>query len=702
MTGLNIGHFSYVGGAFAYVMLSGMVWARCRQKPHATLFALATASTAVWASILAVQAAVRIIPSAVVWSAEVIHVGVWLIFVHRRISVALEYGSLQIDYLKYIPLLVYSLSAGLLAYTWLASFLGSAYPAWFPVELPIIGQLLLSVLGLVLVELFYRNTRPELRWHIKFLCFAVGGIFAYDLYLYSDTLLFKRISPDLWAARGAVIALLTPLLALSVIRDTDWSLGLLVSRSVIFHSVTLLGSGVYLVLMSAAGFYIRSFGGEWGAFWQVVFLVGAFLILMLVLVSGQIRANIRVFLSKHFFSYSYDYRREWLGTLATLSEQDSSVPLEQRAIQSLAQLVESPGGLLWVQDETGSLVWRDSFGGAVGDVSVIPASDILIEFVEKQGWVVNLDELSQVPELYSGLSVPEWLSACPNAWLLVPLFLGDRLYGLVLLTQPRAEIDWNWEVIDLLKTAGRQTAGYLALEDTANKLSEARQFEGFNRLSAFVIHDLKNLIAQLTLVVRNAERHSANPEFMRDAIQTVDHAVGKMSRLMSQLKNAGAVGANELINIDQLLSAVVAERAGQLPVPDYQSSILAVEVYAHRDRLASAFEHVIQNAQDAAGRGGEVAIRLHSGENQAIVEVDDNGGGMTQEFIRERLFKPFETTKGLTGMGIGAYESREYIRALGGNIQVKSEPDKGTLFKFTIPLERQEMKETDMDNKSGT
>jgi signal transduction histidine kinase len=102
--------------------------------------------------------------------------------------------------------------------------------------------------------------------------------------------------------------------------------------------------------------------------------------------------------------------------------------------------------------------------------------------------------------------------------------------------------------------------------------------------------------------------------------------------------------------------------------------------------LASAIEHVIHNAQDAAGRHGEVKIRLSTAEEgRAVIDVEDNGHGMDEDFIRTRLFKPFDTTKGLTGMGIGAYESREYIRSLGGELFVKSEPGKGTLFSFLIP-----------------
>lgn len=461
-----------------------------------------------------------------------------------------------------------------------------------------------------------------------------------------------------------------------------------VSRQVVFHSVTLLGAGVYLLLMATAGYYIKTYGGEWGAIAQIVFLVGAFLLLALLLFSGQMRAHIRVFLNKNFFNYAYDYREEWLRIITTLSDTGSGLPLEERVIVALGQAVESPSGVLWVRASNGHFVWRASFGEPKLDVPLIDRGDVVVRYMEDKAWIVNLPEMLVMPEAYDGLSWPGWVESASDAWLLVPLFQQkQQMLGLMLLTRPRTPIHWNWEVIDLLKTSGRLAASYLALEDAGRALAEARQFEGFNRLSAFIIHDLKNLIAQLSLVVRNAERHHNNPEFMRDAIKTVDHAVGKMSRLMSQLKNSGSVQSERVIDLGELVGEVLASRKVQAPIPTCDMFRQRILVRANRDRLASSFEHIIQNAQDAAGKNGRVRVRMRLDQNgHAEVEIEDNGQGMDEEFIRTRLFKPFETTKGVTGMGIGAYESREYIRSLGGDLSVRSEPGERTLFCFSIPI----------------
>jgi putative PEP-CTERM system histidine kinase len=186
--------------------------------------------------------------------------------------------------------------------------------------------------------------------------------------------------------------------------------------------------------------------------------------------------------------------------------------------------------------------------------------------------------------------------------------------------------------------------------------------------------------------VRNADKHHDNPEFMRDAIKTVDHAVGKMNAVMSQLRNSSSVAAAEKFDLRGALSEAVEARKRQAPAPICDKVGSAVVVLANRQRLVSALEHVIHNAQDAAGKQGWVKVRLRAGrDGWARVEIEDNGCGMSEEFIAARLFKPFETTKGLTGMGIGAYESREFARALGGDLIVRSQPGKGSVFVFKIP-----------------
>ena len=217
-------------------------------------------------------------------------------------------------------------------------------------------------------------------------------------------------------------------------------------------------------------------------------------------------------------------------------------------------------------------------------------------------------------------------------------------------------------------------------------MTEARQFEGFHRLSTVVLHDIKNLIAQQTLVVSSAARHKHKPEFIEDAVEIMEHSVAKMRRLMDLLHSGLPEGKTLQVNLVVLIEEAVRNCSGNQPVPHYQDELQQLTVLADRDRLTSVIENIIRNAQDATPNDGYVNIHLSQQGDKATVTVEDNGCGMSTAFIRERLFRPFDTTKGDTGMGVGAYDSREYIRALGGDIGVTSTPGEGTVFRISLPL----------------
>jgi putative PEP-CTERM system histidine kinase len=687
---MSITYYCYLASFLAYLALTVLLVAGWRGHAIGRWLIAACAMMALWAGGIAMQERYGAFPVAAVWTLETLHSFMWLVFFWKVLSRE-EEGPAGASRVVFIYRWGQSATVLLLAYIWCSPYLQGRYPRIFLPAYQLLGHVGLVVAGLVLVEQFYRNTRTDERWRIKLLCFALGTLFVYEFYLYSEAILFLRVKPDLWAARGVVAAMLVPFIAVSAMRNPDWSLGLFISRQVVFHSTALLGAGCYLLLMATAGYYIKYYGGEWGAVLQIAFLVGAFLVLAVVLFSGQIRAKVRIFIGKHFFQHAFDYRQEWQRLIATLSESQGG-SLGERVILALSQVVESPGGVLWVRDRSGKFVWRASLGPVRIDIPELDGDDPVIAYMERKDALVNLKEVLTMPEAYEGLNEPLWVEPYRQAWLLIPLWkTAGGIDGLVLLTDSPSFAVWNLEVMDMLKTTSRLVATYLELEAAARALAEARQFEGFNRLSAFIIHDLKNLIAQLSLVVRNADKHHDNPEFMRDAIKTVDHAVGKMNAVMSQLRNSSSVAAAEKFDLRTALLEAVEARKRQAPAPNCDKVGSPVAVLANRQRLVSALEHVIHNAQDAAGKQGWVKVRLRAGgDGWARVEIEDNGGGMSEEFISARLFKPFETTKGLTGMGIGAYESREFARALGGDLSVRSRPGKGSVFVFKIPLAARE------------
>ncbi|WP_119354818.1 XrtA/PEP-CTERM system histidine kinase PrsK [Azohydromonas sediminis] len=544
----------------------------------------------------------------------------------------------------------------------------------------------IAVLGLILVEQLFRNLPEDSRWSAKPLCLGLGLLFVYDIYLYSQAVLFAHLDGDALAVRGVVHALAVPLLFVASKRHANWIAKLRVSRAAAFHSATLLLAGAYLLFMSAIGYYVRYTGGEWGRALQIALLVAALAALAVLAVSGTVRAKLRVFLGKHLFHYRYDYRKEWLQFTSRLTATHSPQELGTSVTHGLADLVESPAGALWLKSADGRAFVQAAGWNMPPSAAREPADSPFAAFLLERGWIVDLDECRDRPARYDGLVVPDSVRSAPQAWLVVPLIVADALIGWVVLARARTPLELDWEVTDLLKTAARQAAAFLAQMQATEALLEARKFDAFNRMSAFVVHDLKNIVTQLSLLLKNAQRHRDNPEFQQDMLATVENSLDKMRQLMLQLREGQAPAAGrpsgvDLAPIAQRLAAMARERGREVEV----MVIDRVMTRGHEERVERVLGHLVHNALDATQPDQRVWLKLERASGQARIEVGDTGCGMSQEFVNTRLFKPFSTTK-KTGMGIGTFESFQYVQELGGKIEVDSREGAGTVVTLLMPL----------------
>jgi len=549
--------------------------------------------------------------------------------------------------------------------------------------LPILW-IIAALTGLVLLEKLYRYTAPERRHSIRYLCIGVGAMFIFDFFVFTDTLLFRRIEHDLWQARGVIYSALVPLVALSIARNPNWALQLHISRSAVTGSVSILGCGVYLLATALAATVIRYSGVPWAGVAETAFIFLAVVGLVILVLSSSIRARTRVTLSKNLFSYKYDYRHEWLKFTETLTGNPDDAP--GSIVKGLTAIVESESGALWGKSGSDRLELLATQG--ISGLQNITSSKLtsLDRFLQSSEWLVDLDEYRAHPERYSDLQLPDEFINNSAAWLIVPLPFQDQVIGIALISRSMILKHINWEDRDLLKTAGHQAAGILAQRRAHHALSEARQFEAFSKLSAYIVHDLKNILGQQSLIVSNASKHKHNPEFIDDAIATIDNSVNRMHVLLKQLRGEKDEQRATTIDLTDLLKEAVSGRDHIKPTPSMDQLQQGLYVQAQYDRMLRVFGHLIQNAQEACAADGSVSVSLEQDHRSARIIVQDTGKGMNSEFVRNKLFKPFESTKGLTGMGIGAYESREYVRALGGDIVVESNPGEGTTFTITIPL----------------
>ncbi|MBT8080166.1 MAG: PEP-CTERM system histidine kinase PrsK [Gammaproteobacteria bacterium] len=674
--------FGYSIAAIAYsALMLGLltVW---RSRFRGPFLVLATAATAFWAALIAYSRYDVDVSQTTILFAEIIRDGAWLLFLS-----SLLYGAIMDDVPWFGRYGGVSIAVGVLALgvgVELLPFLRNA--GYQGGSVLVLGSIVTSLYGLIALEQIHRNARNTQRRTTMYLCLGIAALLAIDLFLYSNAIFDGEISLLFWDSRGFVVAMSAFLIGVATSRRQAQAPGIFVSRQVVFYSATLIGAGIYLTLVGLAGYFVQRFDQHWGAAAQVILFVAAVILFMIIIMSEQTRARFRVFIAKHFFENKYDYRDEWLRLIHTLTDSEEDLPLRKRAIKALAQIVGSPSGMLWLQrDGKSAYEPYSSWDVQLCDHSW-SVDGPLIAFLRRTGWVLNLDDLQPDSEAGAEVQAEKMPAELSDLRIVVPLMHEDRLLGLVGLSKPKTPVSLNFEDHDLLKTAGKQIASYLAQEIATEQLAESRQFEAFNRLTAYVMHDLKNAIAQQSLVVENAERHKRNPAFIDDAIETIKGSVVRMRRVVEQLKQGAREEHADKVDVGSVILGAIAESQDRKPVP---TAILCDErilVRADQERLRMALYHAIRNAQDATPDDGSIEVELTADGGRCIIRISDTGCGMDAAFIRDRLFRPFDSTKGTQGMGIGAYQIRETLRAARGDLDVESLPEKGTSLFFRLPL----------------
>ena len=683
----NYNYYSYLTAAISYLVLTLLSLMGVKKNPVVIPLVTALFFSFVWAGYSAFLIHDNKSFTSISLTLEIIRNIVWFLLLSVFIS--------RQQFTKNYLLLVKSRFANGLIFLILISLIVEVFDnARYPIQ-QLLGQdprlfthVIFAVIGLMLVEQVYRNATQESQWSIKFLCLGLGASFMIDFFVYSKSLLFAQLDSLLWSSRGFINALITPLLFISILRlQASKALRITASRKIVFHTTVLLGSGLYLIVMSLAGFYIRDYGGNWGATAQLLFIFLALLILSILFISGKARALTKVFINKHFFHYHYDYRDEWLKVSKTIAKLNSINELSGFIIKTLCDLVDSSGGGLWLKNDQDDFYLAEESNLGFSPPFTLQKNQSLIRFMKKKQWVIDFIELAKSPHIYDDVDLSQWQNPLYNICLIIPLLQEDDIVAFVVLTKAKVTRQLNWEDHDLLKTVCLQLANALALSHASEALSRSRQFEAYNRLSAFLVHDLKNLVAQVCLIVKNSEKHKYNVEFIDDSIDTLKNIIFKMDHLLSQLKKEQLTTHNQsLINLVDIIKDVAIQQNANKPNLQLITNLDNIEIVGETQKITAIFSHLVQNAQEATADDGFIKVILSADNQEAIIKIIDNGTGMDNKFIAERLFKPFDTTKGNAGMGIGVYEARDYIMKHYGSCNVESALGVGTTFIIKLPL----------------
>ena len=541
----------------------------------------------------------------------------------------------------------------------------------------VMSLIALAIGTLLVIENLYLATPEEVRWHITLPCIALAGVAIYDAILAGDTLLFRGLSPLLFNGRPLAISIVAPLLAIAAARNRrNWQVDLHISRTAVFHSATLMVAGLFLLGLVGAAQALRYFGGDWSGVAEIALIFAGFVAIAALVTSRSARSRLRFLVIDHLFAQRYDYRREWMRCIATLSATEGYTALHARVIRAIADIIDSPGGLLFVRENAGHFEWAGSWSLPAA-ITTIQPDDPIIQGLRDGDWIVDMATIPPRDDL-------------PPGWLVVPLAHGGALIGFIFLANPRAPFRLDREVYDLLRVVARQVATVVAEQRATEVLMQTRQLHEYSKRFAFVAHDIKNVSTQLSLVLSNAEVHLDNPEFQRDMLGTIRAAINKIGALVKRLETPVNDIAQSIVLPDERLIPIIAntQRTSGVDIA-YETAGPGSGVAISAASFDAIVTHILNNAVEAThtqhtSNPPAVTISLRHEGRRAVIDITDEGPGMPPDFVRDSLFRPFRTSKP-GGSGIGAYQARELLREAGGDLVVITQPGAGTTMRLLLP-----------------
>lgn len=543
-----------------------------------------------------------------------------------------------------------------------------------------LGLMIFCIAALVNLESVFAGIRGADRWRVKYEFLGVGAILAVMIFYFSQGLLYKSVNMGLLTLRSGVVMLAAFLIGYSRLYRGRTA-NIAVSRQALYRSFSLAAVGIYLLVLGLLGEGMKRYNiritRDLSVF--VAILTGvAFLVLLL---SEEIRRRLKVFLAKNFYAQKHDYREVWLEFSNALARCRGLEEVRTAIVERYEQIFGVRFAVLYGRESGG-----DSFAlAAAQDKAGLPArvtltAGLLGYFVET-GRVMNSADGE-----YTLTGGEATFVRDADGWLLVPLLAGEHLEAFVLLGRQVVPEKLTYEDFDLMKTIGRQAVLSLNNFRLSEELAEAREMAAVAKVSAFVIHDLKNLAYTFSLMMENAESHIGEADFQVDLVKSIRSTVAKMNALIAKLKAFPEKMElkREAVDIARVAQETLEEIRRVKPAIAFQAECAPVEAQGDAQEMRKVVLNLLLNACDAVGEQGPVVLKTGSRDGEAFFSVEDNGCGMSKTFVENHLFRPFRTTKE-KGLGIGLYQCKQIVEAHGGRIEVESREGAGTVFTVVLP-----------------
>ena len=541
---------------------------------------------------------------------------------------------------------------------------------------------------LVNFEKTFRASVGMTRWRIKYLILGVSLIFGVRVYTLSQMWLFSGYRPELTNLTLMALLLGCILIGVGQVRSGFGEFNIYPSRAVLQGSVTVILAGVYFVIVGLLAKWVALLGGIANFQAQALVLLLGVVGVAVMLLSERFRMALRRFISRHFRRPEHDFRKIWTEFTRRTSSVLDAATLGKNAAEVIAESFHVLGVTVFrIDPETLEVQWLNSTekrGGLSGPpihagnlVELVNCGHPFVLESEHEAWAEALREI------------------CPNKFqhggkrLVVPLVAAERLVGLMVLADRVNGVPYSQEELDLLKCIGVQLAGGLLNCTLSDEVLQAKELESFQTLATFFVHDLKNAATGLSLMLQNLPIHFDDPEFRTDAIHGVGRTVErinqlilKLSSLRRELQLTTTPCRLDLLCaevLDGLVATIDGKKRMERDLRQVPTQML------DREAMRSVVTNLVANASEALNGGGKVNVVTRMEANRVEFSVADNGCGMSSEFVKTLLFRPFHSTK-TNGLGIGMFQCKKIIEAHGGSIFVESRPGNGTRFTILLPL----------------
>ena len=555
-------------------------------------------------------------------------------------------------------------------------------------------SLLISIVILMHFERTLRASTGSMRWQIKFMLLGLGSLFAAQIYTDSQVLLFSSTNRRLNVFTSWAVIVANAFMIGSLIRYRFLSVDIYLSRRGLHNSLTVLLVGSYLFTVGALTKVLTYFGWSESLPFEMFFVFMAVVALAVVLLSEQLRQKLKLFMNRHFYRARYDYRQKW----TTFTERTTSVVDVQGLCAVVVKMISETFGVpavtIWLFDEDvpevlsmgGSTVFSRTERDVLGEHKATGVD--FVQFMRERRLPIDLERRSDSKAQALKATYADYFQKAQSRYC-VSLVAGQQLLGVMTLANRLTREPFSPEDLDLLKTFADQAAASLLSLRLSQRLLKAKEMEAFQTLSAFFVHDLKNLAAKLSLLLQNVPTHYENPVFRQDMLRVISGSVAKMTAMCSRV----SLLTNKLdlhltlADLNELVRHTLSDVQDLVKVPLVQELHPVPKLLLDPEHLQKVVINLLLNANEAVNDRGEIHITTDTIDGWVVLTVRDNGCGISKAFMERSLFHPFQTTKS-QGLGIGLFHSKMIVEAHHGRIEVESEEGKGSTFKVFLPIVR--------------